>query len=73
MRRTHFGSPKDALSLAYMYTFAGKMAISNAIIPHAAKADAAGTQSNIPKMISAAPLVILSIFGAGREGGIIFM
>ena len=73
MRRTHFGSPKAAFSLVYMYTFAVKMAISNAMIPHAAKADTAGIQSNIPKMISAAPLIMLSDFGEGNDGGIIFM
>lgn len=73
MNSTHFGSPIAAFSLVYMYKFAGKKAISNAIIPHAAKADVAGTQSNMPKIISAAPLIRLSIFGAGRAGGIIFI
>ena len=60
---THFGNPIEALSFWNIYKLAGKIAISNAIIPQAAYFDNCGIQSEMPKIISAAPLSKFISFG----------
>lgn len=73
INRNHLGKPKEAFSLLYIYKLAGKTTISSTIMPHAANDERYGTQSNTPNIISAAPLIILIVFGAGSTGGIIFI
>lgn len=69
--KAHFGNPKLAFSFKYINRFAGKMAISSAIIPTAAYAETIGMQSKMPKTISDSPLKIFNNFGFGKKGGII--
>lgn len=72
MSLTHLGKPMAAFSLVYIYTLAGNMAISRAMMPQAANEETEGMQSNMPRIISAAPLRAFSNFGEGRDEGIIF-
>jgi len=62
-----------AFSLVSIYTLAGNMAISNAIMPHAAYDEMVGMQSSIPSVISAIPLKAFSNLGEGNDDGIIFI
>ena len=68
---THLGRFMPAFSLVYINRLAGKTAISNAIIPHAAKGYSAGIHNAIPSTTSAAPLSLFSSGGLGYDGGII--
>ena len=54
--RNCLDNPKLALLFLYIYKFAGKTAISKAIIPQEANFDVNGKQRQIPKIISARPL-----------------
>ena len=67
-----FGNPIPAFLLVTIYKFAGKTAISNAIIHHAANSENKGMQRAIPKIISAKPDKPFSNLVLGRYLGIIF-
>ena len=65
--------PTLTLSFLYIYKFAGKIAISNAIIPQEANFDVKGKQRQIPKTISARPLSEFNNLGFEKYGGMIFI
>lgn len=55
--KIHLGSPKLAFLFWNMYTLAGKIAISNTIIPQAEIFETKGITKPIPRIISARPLI----------------
>jgi hypothetical protein len=55
-----------------IYTFAGKHAMSNAIVAHAAYDRVRGTSRPSPTAISAIPERYTSASGAGKTGGTIW-
>lgn len=66
------GAPSILTIDTAMYTFAGKMATSNAIVAHAAYGRVRGTNSPIPTPISATPDRYTKTSGAGNAGGTIW-
>ena len=64
--------PSRAFSFWYMNRLAGKIAMSNAMIPIAAYEETEGMHNKIPSKISAPPLKAFNNLGLGRFGGMIF-
>ena len=65
--------PRLASSFWYIFKFAGKIATSNAIIPHEANCDKIGIQRQIPKTISKKPLVEFNNLRFEKYDGMIFI